>query len=98
MPAPRFLKLDPTQAEALQKEYRTTHDAHSRSRCQMILLSHQGRSASEIGQLTFFDQDTVLYWFERYEKEGKVSLWSGPSSPGRKKCFFADFKIGHRSS
>lgn len=80
MPAPRFLKLDPTQAEALQKEYRTTHDADLRSRCQMILLSDQGRSASEIAQLTLFDQDTVLYWFERFEKEGLGGLQDHPKS------------------
>ena len=78
MPAPRFLKLASTQAEALQKEYRTTHDADLRSRCQMILLSHQGRSTSEIAQLTFFDPDTVLYWFERYEKEGLDGLQNHP--------------------
>ncbi|MBN9386538.1 MAG: helix-turn-helix domain-containing protein [Chloroflexi bacterium] len=80
MPAPRFLKLDPQEVEALQKEYRNTNQADLRSRCQMILLSAQGRSASEIAQLTFFDQDTVLYWFERYEKEGLAALGDRPRS------------------
>lgn len=65
MPAPRYLKLDQSEVENLQKTYRQTPEADLRSRCQMILLSGQGQSVAQIAQLTFFDQDTVLYWFDR---------------------------------
>jgi hypothetical protein len=55
-----------------------TDGADVRSRCQMILLSAQGHSAAKIAALTFFDQDTVLFWFDRYEAEGLSGLHDRP--------------------
>jgi transposase len=46
----------------------------------MILLSAQGHGVAEIAQLTFFDQDSVLYWFNRYEAEGLAGLEDRPKS------------------
>jgi transposase len=46
----------------------------------MILLSAQGRSVAEIAELTFFDQDTVLFWFDRYEADGLDGLRDHPRS------------------
>jgi transposase len=46
----------------------------------MILLSNQGHSVAEIAQLTFFDEDTVLYWFDRYEAENLKGLEDRPHS------------------
>ena len=70
MPAQRNIrKLTTEELEALRKCYRQTENADIRTRCQMILLSNQGRSTGEIARLTFFDEDTVLYWFDRYEAE-----------------------------
>jgi transposase len=80
MPPARYIQLTPAQEGALKHLYRRTDNADVRSRCQMILLSAQGRSAAEIAVLTFFDQDTVLFWFDRYEAEGLPGLQDRPRS------------------
>jgi transposase len=81
MPAARYVRrLTDEEDQALRNLYRDTPDADVRSRCQMVLLSSQGHSVAEIAQLTFFDQDTVLYWFDRYEGEGVNRLEDRPRS------------------
>jgi transposase len=80
MPPARYIQLTPTQEAALKHRYRRTDNADLRSRCQMILLSAQGHSAAEIAGLTFFDQDTVLSWFDRYEADGLTGLQDRPRS------------------
>jgi len=80
MPPARYVQLTPAQHNALKQLYRRTDSADVRSRCQMILLSGQGHTAAEIAELTFFDQDTVLFWFDRYETEGLVGLQDRPRS------------------
>lgn len=82
MPPARYIQLTPAQDAALKHLYRRTDNADVRSRCQMILLSAQGRSTAEIADLTFFDQDTVLFWFDRYEVDGLTGLQDRPR-PGR---------------
>ena len=78
----RYIQLTPAQDIALRHLYRRTDNADVRSRCQMILLSAQGHSAVEIAELTFFDQDTILFWFDRYEAAGLDGL-QDRSRPGR---------------
>lgn len=81
MPAARNIdKLTKEEQEALQTLYRQTENANTRTRCQMILLSVHGRSVAEIASLTFFDEDTVLYWFDRYEAENLKGLEDRPRS------------------
>ena len=80
MPPARYIQLTSAQESALKHLYRRTDNANVRSRCQMILLSAQGRSTVEIAALTFFDQDTVLFWFDRYEAEGLPGLHDRPRS------------------
>ena len=80
MASARYIKLTPAQDVALRHLYRRTDNADVRSRCQMILLSAQGHSAVEIAGLTFFDQDTVLFWFDRYEAAGLDGLQDRPRS------------------
>jgi hypothetical protein len=55
MPPARYIQLAPTQEAELKRLYRRTGNADLRSRCQMILLSAQGHSATEVASLTFFD-------------------------------------------
>lgn len=87
MPPARYMQLTPAQEGALKHLYRRTDNADVRSRCQMILLSAQGHNTAEIAGLTLFDQDTVLFWFDRYEAEGLTGLQdhprSGPVPEGR---------------
>jgi transposase len=81
MPAPRFVRpLDAAELAALQERYRTTNDADERSRCQMLLFSARGKSVPEIADLILFDDDTVLYWLNRYEAEGLAGLATKPRS------------------
>jgi transposase len=81
MPAPRFVRpLDAAELAALQERYRTTNDADERSRCQMLLFSARGKTVPEIADLTLFDDDTVLYWLNRYEAEGLAGLGTKPRS------------------
>jgi hypothetical protein len=70
MPIARYIRsLSHAELAALHACYRATSNADVRSRCQMILFSAQGKSVSEIAELTFFAEDTVLYWFDRYEQK-----------------------------
>jgi transposase len=81
MPAKREIrKLSEEELAKLQKLYRQTENADIRTHCQMVLLSHQGHSVAEIAQLTFYDEDTVLNWFDRYEAENLQGLEDRPHS------------------
>jgi hypothetical protein len=40
----------------------------------MILLSSQEYAVSKIADLTLFNEDSVLYWFDRYEQDGLAGL------------------------
>ena len=70
------------ETEALRRLYRQTEQADIRTRCQMILLSAQGHPIADIAVLTFFDEDSVRYWFVRYEAKGLLGLEDRPR-PGR---------------
>ena len=80
MPPARYVQLTATEEGALKHLYRCTDSADVRSRCQMILLSAQGHNTVEIAELTFFDQDTILFWFDRYEADGLAGLQDRPRS------------------
>jgi transposase len=81
MPASRYVRqLTVAESGALKQLYRRTDDADLRTHCQMILLSAEGHSVADIARLTFFDEDTVLYWFERYETESLPGLEDRPHS------------------
>ena len=86
MPEPRYVRsLSSAEQKALRELYRQTRDADVRTRCQMILLSSQEYPVSEISALTLFNQDSILYWLERYESEGLTGLEDRPRSGRRPK-------------
>lgn len=76
----RFIQLNEQEREALRQLYRQTKDADLRSRCQMLLLSADGHRVGEIAELTLFDENSVLFWFDRYEAEGLAGLEDRPKS------------------
>jgi len=81
MPAGRSIRtLTETEKQELRKLYRLTDRADLRTRCQMILLSAEGYSVAEIARLTFFEEDSVLYWFDRFEAENLAGLEDRPRS------------------
>ena len=75
-------ELRPEEQQALRELYRRTDQADVRTRCQMILLSAQSYTVAQIAELTLFDQDSVLFWFDRYEAENLKGLQDRPQ-PGR---------------
>lgn len=81
MPPARYVHhMEPPERERLERRYRETAQADLRTRCQMILLSAESYSVAQIAQVTFYDQDTVLYWLDRYEAEGLDGLEDRPRS------------------
>lgn len=76
----RFIQIDEPERNALRQMYRQTKDADMRSRCQMLLLSADGQGVGEIAKLTLFDENSVLFWFDRYEAEGLDGLEDRPKS------------------
>ena len=77
-PARHIPVLSEEERIILEKLYRQTDHADLRTRCQMILLSSKGYSVAEIAELTLFDEDTILYWFNRYETEKLTGLEDRP--------------------
>ncbi len=81
MPPARFVRaLDPVELQQLHQLYRQTASANLRSRYQIVLLTAQRRSVAEIAAVTFFGEDTVLYWIDRYEQAGVPGLEDLPRS------------------
>ena len=81
MPEARYVRnLSKAEEQALCELYRRTQNADIRTRCQMILLSAQEHAVSEIAELTFFNEDSVLYWLDRYESQGLSGLEDRPRS------------------
>ena len=86
MPEARYVRsLSKTEQKVLREWYRQTQNADVRTRCQMILLSSQEYAVSEIAELTLFNEDSVLYWLDRYESQGLPGLEDRPRSGRRPK-------------
>lgn len=86
MPEARYVRsLSEAERKALRELYRRTANANVRTRCQMILLSTQEYAVSEIAELTLFNEDSVLYWLDRYENDGLPGLEDRPRSGRRPK-------------
>jgi len=84
MPGARFVRsLSKDEQKALRELYRRTDKADVRTRCQMILLSSEEYAVSKIADLTLFNEDSILYWFDRYEQDGLAGLEDRPR-PGRR--------------
>jgi transposase len=78
----RVHTLSAAELEALETLYRQTSAADVRSRCQMILLSNEGRSPPHIAEQARFSRRTVTRFIQRYEAEGIQGLMTKPR-PGR---------------
>ena len=77
-PGRHIRQLNDQERAALRQLYRQTEDADVRSRCQMILLSADGHGVGEIARLILFDENSVLFWFDRYEVGGLAGLEDRP--------------------
>jgi len=79
-PSRRVRVLAESESQALEQTYRATDNADLRTRCQMVLLSHEDHSTSQIAKIVRFSEDTVLYWIDRFETEGITGLEDRPRS------------------
>jgi transposase len=74
--------LSEEEIKALEQFHRQTSDADVRSRCAMILWSHEGLSPPQIATRVRFSRRTVTRYIKRYEAEGLPGLYTKPR-PGR---------------
>ena len=74
---PTRLTISPLDEETLtdlHARYDATDDADLRLRYQMILLSHQGRSVTQIAEVVFRSRDTVERVLKRFRDGGVTAL------------------------
>ena len=76
----RVHTLSAEEIKALEQLHRRTKEADVRSRCQMILLSNDGRSPPQIAKEVRFHRRTVTRYIQRYETEGIDGLQTRPRS------------------
>lgn len=74
----KTIELTRAQRTALEKGYRTGSSHAFRTRCQMILLKSERRTAAEIAGLLGCCEVVVNNWLKRYESEGIDGLRTRP--------------------
>src|SRR6266545_2739372 len=70
MPPPLRVSLDPAEQAELEHRYRTTRDAETRTRYQMVLLAAQGHTPPQIAMLVRRSPDTIRRVLKRYLAQG----------------------------
>lgn len=58
----------------LRKSYKTENDGKIKERILMLIYTLEGESSRAVGKRLQCDQKLVLYWKNRYEKEGLKGL------------------------
>lgn len=64
----------------LKKSYKNENNGKIKERILMIIYTLEGESSRTIGKRLQCDQKLVLYWKNRYEKEGLEGLKTRPKS------------------
>ena len=64
----------------LKKTYKKEKEAKTKERILMLINSYEGKSSRDVGKIIRCDQKLVLYWKNRYEKEGLEGLKTKPKS------------------
>jgi transposase len=77
------IHLPPKEVERLESALRTTADAKLRTRVQIILMAHRGRSHGQIACDTGTSRSTVQRWLNAYLERGLDGL--RPRKPGGSK-------------
>ena len=70
----RFISLSESEVSFLEQGWKQGKSSSFRTRCHYILLSHQGKTISEILDFYQVTRQLVIRWFDRYEKEGIEGL------------------------
>lgn len=79
----RFVKLTEPELKTLQEGHKNGSQFQFRNRCFCLILSHQGKSVSELSKFFEISRITVYSWFDAWEKNGIVGLMNKPGQ-GRK--------------
>lgn len=75
----RYVTLKTEEIEALERSSKSSNNTiRKRSHC--LLLSHQGRTISDLASIFDVSRRTIERWFDKWEKEGMNSL---PITTGR---------------
>jgi transposase len=83
------MEVFPLSAEMrteLEYAYRSCDSADMRTRCHIVLLYDEGRSASELAELFKLSEDTILRAIARFRNGGIAALANKPH-PGRAKTY-----------
>jgi len=70
----RYIELDASSRQALEKVYQTHAKFHVRQRAQSLLLSDRGYSVPMLADMYSTRTHTVRNWFNRWESEGVAGL------------------------
>ena len=79
----RFVKLSEPEIMTLQEGHKNGSQFQFRNRCFCLLLSHQGKTITELTQFFEVSRITIYSWFDNWEKSGICGLMNKPGQ-GRK--------------
>jgi transposase len=84
MPRKRF-EITKEQEKALQRAYRETKDAATRTRYQAVILYSQGYPVDEICAITGCQRTSLMEWWRKYRQQGVAGLTDHRGGPRRAK-------------
>jgi transposase len=70
----RYIALSEVEERTLEEVMKNQGHARQRMRAHGLLLSHRGFKIDEIAQAYTVDRETVVRWFNRWERLGLVGL------------------------
>ena len=72
--------MNKKEIKLLKVAYKKEKDGKIKERILMLIHSYEGKSSRDVGKIIQCDQKLVLYWKNRYEKEGLEGLKTRPRS------------------
>lgn len=79
----RFVKLTETELKTLHEGHKNGSQFQFRNRCQCLILSHQGKSVTELTKFFEVSRITLYSWLDAWETSGITGLMNKPGR-GRK--------------
>lgn len=70
----RFVQLSEPELETLQQGHKNGSQFQFRNRCFCLILSHQGKTVSELAQFFEVSRITIYSWFDAWETNGICGL------------------------
>ncbi len=81
----RYIHLLPEQARMLERIRRRSQKPRVRDRALALLLSYQGQSVPQLARFFGVHPNTVINWFNAFERWGLVGLYDAPRTGRRPK-------------